>query len=143
MIKTRFIGEVAPYAEGRVLELYSGAGFFSIPLSRGAQEVIAIESNRAAVRQARDNAAANKAWSVRFVEGQVDATLRGAELKPDVVSFHFGLPEKSLVDRINAAGCMVFSSATTVDAAVVETYTISANGSLVATDFSFHLMVAC
>jgi nitronate monooxygenase len=36
------------------------------------------------------------------------------ELKPDVVSFHFGLPEKSLVDRIKAAGCMVFSSATTV-----------------------------
>ena len=36
------------------------------------------------------------------------------DLKPDVVSFHFGLPEKSLVDRIKAAGCMVFSSATTV-----------------------------
>jgi nitronate monooxygenase len=36
------------------------------------------------------------------------------DLKPDVVSFHFGLPEKSLVDRIKAAGCVVFSSATTV-----------------------------
>jgi NAD(P)H-dependent flavin oxidoreductase YrpB (nitropropane dioxygenase family) len=36
------------------------------------------------------------------------------DLKPDVVSFHFGLPEKSLVDRIKAAGCMVFSSATMV-----------------------------
>jgi nitronate monooxygenase len=36
------------------------------------------------------------------------------DLKPDVISFHFGLPEKSLVDRIKAAGCMVFSSATTV-----------------------------
>jgi nitronate monooxygenase len=36
------------------------------------------------------------------------------DLKPEVVSFHFGLPEKSLVDRIKAAGCMVFSSATTV-----------------------------
>jgi nitronate monooxygenase len=36
------------------------------------------------------------------------------ELKPDVVSFHFGLPEKSLLDRIKAAGSMVFSSATTV-----------------------------
>jgi nitronate monooxygenase len=36
------------------------------------------------------------------------------ELKPDVVSFHFGLPEKSRVDRIKAAGSMVFSSATTV-----------------------------
>jgi nitronate monooxygenase len=36
------------------------------------------------------------------------------ELRPQVVSFHFGLPEKSLVDRLKAAGCMIFSSATTV-----------------------------
>jgi nitronate monooxygenase len=35
------------------------------------------------------------------------------ELKPQVVSFHFGLPEKSLVDRLKAAGCMIISSATT------------------------------
>jgi NAD(P)H-dependent flavin oxidoreductase YrpB (nitropropane dioxygenase family) len=31
------------------------------------------------------------------------------ELKPDVVSFHFGLPDRSLVDRIKAAGCTIFS----------------------------------
>ena len=37
----------------------------------------------------------------------------------------------------------VRSSVTTVDAAVVETYSISTNGSLNATDFSFHIMVAC
>jgi nitronate monooxygenase len=36
------------------------------------------------------------------------------ELKPEVVSFHFGLPDKSLVDRLKAAGCAIFSSATTV-----------------------------
>jgi nitronate monooxygenase len=36
------------------------------------------------------------------------------ELKPKVVSFHFGLPEKSLVERLKAAGCVIFSSATTV-----------------------------
>jgi nitronate monooxygenase len=36
------------------------------------------------------------------------------ELKPAVVSFHFGLPEKSLIDRIKGAGCTIFSSATTV-----------------------------
>jgi nitronate monooxygenase len=36
------------------------------------------------------------------------------EIKPQVVSFHFGLPEKSLVDRLKAAGCVIFSSATTV-----------------------------
>jgi nitronate monooxygenase len=36
------------------------------------------------------------------------------EMKPEVVSFHFGLPEKSLVGRLKAAGCKIFSSATTV-----------------------------
>ena len=37
-----------------------------------------------------------------------------AELRPEVVSFHFGLPAKSLVDRLKAAGCVILSSATTV-----------------------------
>ena len=36
------------------------------------------------------------------------------ELKPRVVSFHFGLPEKSLLDRVKAAGCIVIATATTV-----------------------------
>jgi 23S rRNA (uracil1939-C5)-methyltransferase len=81
----RFIEEVAPYAEGHVLELYSGSGFFSIPIAQRAKEIIAIESNRAAVRQARDNATANKTQSIRFVDGQVDTALRGAKLNPDVV----------------------------------------------------------
>jgi nitronate monooxygenase len=36
------------------------------------------------------------------------------ELRPKVVSFHFGLPENSLIDRLKAAGCVIFSSATTV-----------------------------
>jgi nitronate monooxygenase len=36
------------------------------------------------------------------------------DLKPEVVSFHFGLPEKSLLERVKSAGCKVISSATTV-----------------------------
>ncbi len=36
------------------------------------------------------------------------------ELRPQVVSFHFGLPEPALVARAKAAGCIVISSATTV-----------------------------
>lgn len=45
-----------------------------------------------------------------------DATLCAAveELKPEVVSFHYGLPSPILVDRVKAAGCKVISSATTV-----------------------------
>jgi nitronate monooxygenase len=37
-----------------------------------------------------------------------------AELKPAVASFHYGLPAPALLDRVKAAGCRVFSSATTV-----------------------------
>jgi nitronate monooxygenase len=40
------------------------------------------------------------------------------ELKPEIVSFHFGLPEKGLLARVKAAGCKVISSATTVREAV-------------------------
>ena len=39
---------------------------------------------------------------------------RSRRLKPEVVSFHFGLPEASLLKRVKAAGCLVMSSATTV-----------------------------
>jgi nitronate monooxygenase len=40
------------------------------------------------------------------------------ELKPEVVSFHFGLPDQALLKRVKAAGCLVISSATTVKEAV-------------------------
>ena len=40
------------------------------------------------------------------------------ELKPEVVSFHFGLPDQALVRRVKAAGCIVMSSATIVKEAI-------------------------
>ncbi len=36
------------------------------------------------------------------------------ELRPEVVSFHFGLPEAPLLERVKATGAKVLSSATTV-----------------------------
>ena len=40
------------------------------------------------------------------------------EFRPEVVSFHFGLPEKALLDRVKATGAKVLSSATTVEEAI-------------------------
>ena len=40
------------------------------------------------------------------------------EHKPEVVSFHFGLPECSLLERMKTCGCLVISSATTVEEAL-------------------------
>jgi nitronate monooxygenase len=44
------------------------------------------------------------------------------EIRPAVVSFHYGLPEKELMAGVKAAGCKIICSATTVDEArVLET----------------------
>jgi len=39
------------------------------------------------------------------------------DLRPEVVSFHFGLPKPALVGRVKAVGCRVLSSATTAEEA--------------------------
>ena len=39
------------------------------------------------------------------------------DLKPEVVSFHFGLPTQALLSRVKTPGCLVLSSATTVEEA--------------------------
>src|SRR4051812_9548741 len=39
-------------------------------------------------------------------------------VRPDVVSFHFGLPAKALLARVRATGALVFGNATTVAEAI-------------------------
>jgi nitronate monooxygenase len=39
------------------------------------------------------------------------------DLQPEVISFHFGLPEADLLRRVKATGCKLISSATTADEA--------------------------
>jgi nitronate monooxygenase len=39
------------------------------------------------------------------------------ELRPEVVSFHFGLPDQLLLDRVKAAGAVIIGNATTVEEA--------------------------
>jgi nitronate monooxygenase len=40
------------------------------------------------------------------------------EIKPEITSFHFGLPAPNLLARVKATGCLVLSSATTVKEAI-------------------------
>jgi nitronate monooxygenase len=49
-----------------------------------------------------------------------DAAMCGLveELKPEIVSFHFGLPDRALLARVKNAGCIVMSSATIVKEAI-------------------------
>ena len=41
-----------------------------------------------------------------------------ADLRPEIVSFHFGLPSETLMRRVKATGCKVLSTATTVKEAI-------------------------
>ena len=56
-----------------------------------------------------------------FDTEQLDLVL---ELRPRVVSFHFGLPQNAMVQQLKRAGCIIFSSATTV----AEARSIETNG---------------
>ena len=47
-----------------------------------------------------------------------DACAFVEKVRPEIISFHFGLPEIKFLDRVRAAGCKVISSATTVDEAL-------------------------
>lgn len=64
----------------KIVDLYCGAGTFAIFFaSRGAQ-VVGIEENPAAVREARENADLNKVEGrVRFVEGRVEGAVAHEE----------------------------------------------------------------
>ena len=60
----------------KMVDLYCGAGTFALFFASRGADVIGIEENPAAVREARENAAANKfASRVSFVEGRVEGTV--------------------------------------------------------------------
>jgi nitronate monooxygenase len=65
---------------------------------------LALESNTTAVSSSR----------APFDDTMCDLV---AEFHPEVVSFHFGLPDRNLLQRVRRAGAKIISSATSVDEA--------------------------
>ncbi len=61
---------------GRVLDLYSGSGLFTVPLAAPGREVVSVESDDAAVRDARRNL--HEQPTATVVHGDVRETLRTA-----------------------------------------------------------------
>src|SRR5262249_60980806 len=55
---------------GRLLDLYSGAGAFALPLAATASELVAIEEYAGAVEDGRATAVANGIANVRFEIGR-------------------------------------------------------------------------
>ena len=83
-----FMNEVldqAGAAPKYVLDLYCGSGFFSMPLAKRSTELIGLEASRTAVKAARRNAKLNEISNAEFYEGNVDATLKDADIRPDLV----------------------------------------------------------
>jgi 23S rRNA (uracil1939-C5)-methyltransferase len=70
----------------RVLDLFCGSGFFSVPLARQGAQVLGVETSRIAVRQARTNARLNGAGDAQFFESAVEESLKDSpDVKPDLI----------------------------------------------------------
>lgn len=82
-------------AGGVALELYSGVGLFTIPLSRRFAKVVAVESSREAVGFALANARANGAANIEVVGAPVERWLRSPGLASGVVSLALLDPPRS------------------------------------------------
>jgi 23S rRNA (uracil1939-C5)-methyltransferase len=77
------VNELQPLENMRVLDLYAGAGNFSLPLAVHASQVIAVEENRYSADDGQRNAKLNNIKNCRFVKSSAEK-YRGRE-KFDVI----------------------------------------------------------
>jgi len=61
-----------PVAGKAVLDLYAGGGNFSLPVSRLARRVVAVEEGRSSVKDGKENVKQNKIENCQFVRAGVD-----------------------------------------------------------------------
>ena len=63
--------------EDRVFDLYAGAGNLTLPLAMRAKEVLGVEENRMAIKDAQFNAERNGIKNCHFIQGRVEDVLLG------------------------------------------------------------------
>jgi len=76
------VAELVPPARV-VLDLFSGDGFFSLPLARKAEQVVAVD--RRSTANAMRNARLNRVGNITFVKSSARAFLMNAAIRPDAV----------------------------------------------------------
>src|SRR6267378_3359775 len=118
LFKTEFPFVLAPMAgimdADLVIAAAQGGALGSLPCA-----MISVEKAREQINIIRQRVSAPVNMNF-FCHNAVDAAMCELveELKPEVVSFHFGLPDPALLRRVKAAGCIVISSATIVREAI-------------------------
>ncbi|HSD10174.1 MAG TPA: 23S rRNA (uracil(1939)-C(5))-methyltransferase RlmD [Candidatus Binatia bacterium] len=85
----------APSERDRVLDLYCGAGNFTLPLARRVREVVGVEVDPASVGKARRNADRARLTNCRFVERESAAAARGLAASGDRFSLVILDPPRS------------------------------------------------
>ncbi|MGI0493830.1 23S rRNA (uracil(1939)-C(5))-methyltransferase RlmD [Alkalinema pantanalense CENA528] len=68
-----------------IVDAYCGIGTLSLPLAKQVKQVIGIESQAAAIEQAKINAASNNIHNAEFHIGAVETVLPTLEIQPDIV----------------------------------------------------------
>lgn len=66
------IEKLSPLEDKKVIDLYSGAGNFSLPIAKRASEVISIEENRYAIEDGKRNAMINGIKNCLFIKAPVE-----------------------------------------------------------------------
>lgn len=79
------LDELNLQGDENIVDTYCGIGTLTLPLARYGGQVIGIESQVEAVKQARDNAALNDLSNVTIQVGAVEAVLPTLSFPPDVV----------------------------------------------------------
>lgn len=83
----------------RVVDAYCGTGTIGIIASRNARDVIGVELNRDAIRDARMNARENKIRNVRFVPGDAGWFMEGMAAEGEKVDVVLMDPPRAGSDR--------------------------------------------
>jgi 23S rRNA (uracil1939-C5)-methyltransferase len=74
----QLVDEIGAMADHRLLDLYAGAGNFSLPLAIEARETVAVEENASAIADGKRNVAANRITGYKYVSGTAEtAKLKG------------------------------------------------------------------
>jgi 23S rRNA (uracil1939-C5)-methyltransferase len=63
-------------AEDRVLELYSGAGNFTLSIAKRSREVVAVESSRASIESGKRSARLNSIDNIRWLSADVPTAVK-------------------------------------------------------------------